>query len=645
MGATAVWIELQPVGTRMPTCSRRRAHSLLVLLALLAAAACGGDKAVGPGTPRPQPADTDPTTLILGSSVSAAARANIHAVLSARDSTDLRSGGTVYLPKGASKAAVIAVNGEGQALLAGLAKPRATDTLDATSTALVLLKELLPPTLLILPPDSTLEAQIRANQGFPALEKTIQSLADAGQSYTTSDIAVAEAETIIESLMATLGTAPNAQTAMVRQSTLSDARNTIRFTKVPIDLAATGTAVQFTNHAAVGFAVSVSGTVRESISLPAVEWCLLCVPPSFGTPKSVSIGGLADGQYTATADMGKDQENAVIVQIPADLVLATLRLAGFSIESQVESQMVGLVASKLDFQNAFAMSHGDPTEMLKALANQMVAALPDLVTALVANIPKLSATSATILILKNLAGPLTKLDFAVWAGGRAAIYTDLVRYFGISDQTSFCLDSGALYPECVARVTVTPDAPTIGLGKTATLTALVSGTDGQPITDRTLSWSTNDPSVATVVGQTATTALVTGRSQGVATITVSVGARQAKSTVTVATAVTTIYSGSVSWFGADGKYDGTGWAFGATFHVTRLGDGSVEGVVNSQYENMPILGGSYSATTLNFTVQEACGVYTFSGTVASDGSVSGPVSVAASKDGCGSRHGTFSLKP
>ena len=70
----------------------------------------------------------------------------------------------------------------------------------------------------------------------------------------------------------------------------------------------------------------------------------------------------------------------------------------------------------------------------------------------------------------------------------------------------------------VASVAVTPNAPTIQVGKTVALTAQALNGSGQPLPGRTVAWSSGTPSVATVDA----TGLVTGVGSGTAVVFASI---------------------------------------------------------------------------------------------------------------------------
>ena len=84
-------------------------------------------------------------------------------------------------------------------------------------------------------------------------------------------------------------------------------------------------------------------------------------------------------------------------------------------------------------------------------------------------------------------------------------------------------------PVPVARVTVTPAAPSLLVGATQQLTATPTDAAGTPLTGREVSWSSRDPGVAVV----SSTGQVTGIAPGTATIVATIEGQSATATVTV----------------------------------------------------------------------------------------------------------------
>ena len=81
----------------------------------------------------------------------------------------------------------------------------------------------------------------------------------------------------------------------------------------------------------------------------------------------------------------------------------------------------------------------------------------------------------------------------------------------------------------VASVTVTPSPASVAVGLTVQLTATPKDANGNPLSGRVITWSTDNPSVATVDGS----GLVTGAAVGSATITATSEGKSGTSSITV----------------------------------------------------------------------------------------------------------------
>jgi uncharacterized protein YjdB len=105
--------------------------------------------------------------------------------------------------------------------------------------------------------------------------------------------------------------------------------------------------------------------------------------------------------------------------------------------------------------------------------------------------------------------------------------------------TTMCRDHDPLAPPVppvpVADVVVVPGLDTIAPGDTARLVATPRDAGGTALADRTVSWSTSDPAVATVAE-----GLVTGRATGSATITATVEQQAGASVIVVRAPVASV---------------------------------------------------------------------------------------------------------
>lgn len=114
-------------------------------------------------------------------------------------------------------------------------------------------------------------------------------------------------------------------------------------------------------------------------------------------------------------------------------------------------------------------------------------------------------------------------------------------------------------PVPVGSVSVTPTSSTLVTGATATLTAITYDANGNPLTGRTVAWSSTAPGIATVSGSgvvtavapgTATITATSGGKTGSATITVTAPAPVPVASVVVSPATATIDVGATTTFSA-----------------------------------------------------------------------------------------------
>jgi uncharacterized protein YjdB len=88
----------------------------------------------------------------------------------------------------------------------------------------------------------------------------------------------------------------------------------------------------------------------------------------------------------------------------------------------------------------------------------------------------------------------------------------------------------------VASVSVSPSSATVQVGKTQQLTATLKDASGNPLTGRTITWSSSNMAVATV----SSSGLVTGVKAGAATITATSEGKSGTASITVPAPVASV---------------------------------------------------------------------------------------------------------
>ncbi len=134
-----------------------------------------------------------------------------------------------------------------------------------------------------------------------------------------------------------------------------------------------------------------------------------------------------------------------------------------------------------------------------------------------------------------------------WSSDNAAVATvsgsGLVRGVAVGSATITATSEGqsgtsslTVTPVPVASVTVTPTSPSVATGQTVQLTATPKDANGNPLSGRVVTWSSNNTSAATVDGS----GLVTGVAAGSATITATSEGKSGTSVVTVSVPVASV---------------------------------------------------------------------------------------------------------
>ncbi|HEY5086652.1 MAG TPA: hypothetical protein VII66_04750, partial [Gemmatimonadaceae bacterium] len=195
--------------------------TMVIGVALVVAfAGCGGgsDSTTSPqtpgepSTPSTLRAPTGPTvTVALGSDVAAATVTKVTSYVTLGDSIGAVAGvpGRAFgVAADTGSVPVIALDASGDPLAAAFAPLNSATVLDATSTALVLTRVLIPSGELELPNEAMLRQTIAQRPEFAALVDTVHAAMSRGTSYATSASAVAEASIVAAAVIRTISPAP-----------------------------------------------------------------------------------------------------------------------------------------------------------------------------------------------------------------------------------------------------------------------------------------------------------------------------------------------------------------------------------------------------------------------------------------------------
>ncbi len=130
--------------------------------------------------------------------------------------------------------------------------------------------------------------------------------------------------------------------------------------------------------------------------------------------------------------------------------------------------------------------------------------------------------------LSNIASASASGVVTGLSAGTTVVFASIDGVLGWADVT--------VVPVPVASVTISPAAPSVAVGQTVLLSAVLQDASGNPLTGRVVSWTSNATSVATVTSS----GLVTGVTTGTAVITATSEGQVGTATVTVTPGVRTV---------------------------------------------------------------------------------------------------------
>ena len=482
--------------------------------------------------------------VILAKDVDAGMQAHLSAILSIADSTPVSGAVKVVLPSLTDLAAILATNGQGQPLLAAVARSEDTVELGAASTAIVLCRTLLPASLVEVPDDTTLDGQILMDPGFQTLVNTIHTLAEQGETYATSPDAISNALSIVRDVLATL---PNPSvesevdaTSLHRQLGKASSLSTERFSSYPdVSASATSGDVTLTNGSFLPFFVAIRQGASRQISGRSL--CLLCAPPEIGSAGTLTYAAEADGPLPATISFGAQGRRLIEVQASLDLFTFILRLSGLYANAQniPNSTLIDLLGSKVDFQAAAAQ--GSWSAALHVVLDGIVGAAPTILKSI---LPQLGLQSAVGTVLTDLVEPLNALDVSVWVTSRSFTYASAASYWSVAPETAqWCLIEGGLYRACVDSISVDPEVDTVLVGKKVLVSAQALDSASVAIIGVPIHWE-NDDHLLNLSESLGNSVSLSARDTGFATLTVNAGSKDATHTV-VAIDTADIYNGKI----------------------------------------------------------------------------------------------------
>ena len=318
------------------------------------------------------------------------------------------------------------------------------------------------------------------------------------------------------------------------------------------------------------------GVVPVSSALPTIDFA--------GKGSSVfrSVFTLYDHSQMKYEDGATNDPHALYSNIAADLGLLLRRVGatGLSFNPQPANATVAVPLSAL----SVAVLDGK---------NKPLLAPPYQVTLTLGNNPSGATLSGTKTIT-TAGGVATFSDLSLDRAG--AGYTLVATAVGLSvTSSSFTI---AFTP--VASVTVAPGAASIAVGGTQPFTATLKDVGGNPLTGRTVTWSTSNASAATV---NSATGVATGVTAGTATVTATSEGKTGSAIVSVtAGASFTRLSGALA-HNCGLTSSGTAYCWGLNF-AGQLGDGTT-----TESRRTPVLvAGNLAFTSLSVGGSHTCGL-------------------------------------
>lgn len=413
--------------------------------------------------------------ITFGPSVSTSATNSVASIISAAGEVPAdKSGGSVPVTVNSTDSVVFALNADGDALLAGFAPPGGKVMLDYESTALVLVRTFLLPTLFSLPDESVLRAQISSQPGFTGLVTALESNGLAGLPYSLSTTIAQQASDIADSIASSLPLQNTPAKIQTSNNVLAAATN-VKFTNYPlITVSSSFAGPLFTTltfysdmFTAVGFSITPTQTTVDSLN--GKSFCPTCLPPTVGfLPIATDITNVMDGQVSATVDLGTKQKKDLAISFAFDLLSGILRFAAVQIpDAAVKSGITTLqTVLKLDA----AALQGSLSSALSAIANalwenrlQCFAVFAQYVDGPVAN-----------RLFKVILNPIIIAKNASWAADKLLRYSDVATVWNAGPDTlTLCVTQGT-FSQCpinlAGNYVCSKFCPSVGIGETSSIT-------------------------------------------------------------------------------------------------------------------------------------------------------------------------------
>ena len=490
-------------------------RALAAVLGTVFLSACGagggGDHPSPTAPPTPVTPSSGVAVVQFGPSVDAATRAHSVTFVGLVESTPTTGSGLLTLPDTAP-AAVLAVNAVGEAILGGFASGESTATVDATSTAHLIVYLLLPGPHRSSP--DAVRAAVAAQPGFAAVVDAVTGSATKG-AYFGSPGAIQAAAAVASQVARSQGVLPPVQTRLTRPPTAGAASSRAAavagdvpaykvFTKLDVALGPkqpAGGSITVTNNAFVPLITAIAPAAADS-QLRARRFCIMCWPPLVQAASDSRAVTLGDGEANLGASFGGgDARTAFAVQVGLDVVSAAMQASGISgVENDASFYLLrNNLATILNVKAAQARD--DFPGMLAAVKDAAVANTPAIVDLIVQDVGeryagKKAKAEASRLILRNLMRLVGTVETAAWVAERALVYKDVATYWSAEDEkVPGCFEAGTYHEGgCVAKIVLPSGTSEVEAGQKAVLEAKLYDKDGVQLSGREVKWSLQTPS-------------------------------------------------------------------------------------------------------------------------------------------------------
>lgn len=500
--------------------------------------ACGGgasDSPTSPGNPGAPATPTGPTfTVSLGIDVPSQAIANITAFVTRGDSVGATNGASqraMSVAADSTSVPVFALNRVGDPIAAGFGVAGAPLSLTPTSTALVLVRVLIPVAATQVPDEQTLRQTIAQQPTFPILVDSVSGAMSRGTTYATAAGVLAQAKVVVQAVLATRSPAiPGASQSVARAqiAPLRGARATIAvgppvFTRYPVTLTGPGAAIgiiTFVNASFAPFSVAISSQPGTADALPGETFCPLCNPATLGSspPKKGYPGSnRATGEFAATVAFGQVEQEVVATSFVVDVFTGILRAAAINVSEDQLTSVLDTVAAATDIQSAVAQETW-PDAAGVLTKSIVTAGVPVLVKNMSSIAGVAAAHAGANAFFRAAALPLAYVDPELWADRHLPVYAAATMYWKAPPEVvPFCFADLTMYSACAAAVVVTLSSDTVAAGGTAQASAVAITAAGDTLTGLPVRWSITSGS-ATVAQSGLVTTTTAGSSSVMGTV-------------------------------------------------------------------------------------------------------------------------------